>query len=65
MARAEYTIIHSKYFPPNIRASYQIGGLVSSDGYVYIKIVIGMYRLKHADIIACDQLISHMEPHVY
>ena len=58
MSRAYYMIIHSKYFPPYIRARYQIDGLVAADGYVYIKIVKGIYVLKQAAIIAYNQIIS-------
>ena len=35
------------------------------DGYVYIKIIKGMYGLKQAANIAYNQLILHMEPHSY
>ena len=57
--------IHLKYFPPDIRDRYDIEGLIAADGYVYIKIIKGMYGLKQADIIAYNQLISHMDPHGY
>ena len=57
--------IYSKYFPPDIRARYHIYGLISADGYVYIKITKGMYGLKQAAIIAYNQLISHMDLHGY
>jgi hypothetical protein len=36
MARPEYMRIHSKYFPPEIRALYQIDSLIASDGYMYM-----------------------------
>ena len=65
MSRKEYIRIHSKYFPPNIRALYHIDGLISEDGYVYIKIIKGVYGLKQATIIAYNQLISHMKPNGY
>ena len=57
--------IHSKYFPPDIRALYQIDGRISEDGYVYIKIIKGVYNLKQAVIISYNQLISHFDPHGY
>ena len=63
--RAEYIRIHSKYSPPGIRDQYQIEGLISADGYVYIKTIKGVYWLKQAAIISYNQLISHMEPHGY
>ena len=52
MSRAEYMRINSKYFPPDIRHQYEIEGLISADGYVYIQIIKGMCGLKQADIIA-------------
>ena len=65
MSRAEYTRIHSKYFPPDIRYRYEIEGLIVADGYVYIKTIKGVYWLKQAAIISYNQLIFHMEPHGY
>ena len=63
MPRAEYIRIHSKYFPPDIRALYQIDGLISKDGYFYINIKKDMYILKEAFIIAYKKLIENKEPH--
>ena len=65
MSRSKYTRIYSKYFPPDIRALYQIDRPIVEDRYVYIKITKGVYGLKQATIIAYNQLISHMEPHGY
>ena len=65
MSRAEYMKTHSKYFPTDIRDQYQMDGLISEDGYFYIKIIKGMYGLKQASRIAYNQLISHMDPHGY
>ena len=65
MSRAEYMIIHSKYLTPDIRPLYQIDELVAEYGYVYIIIIKGMYGLKQAAIIACNQLIYNMETHSY
>ena len=57
--------IHSTYFPPDIRDRYEIEGIIAADGYVYIKIIKGMYGLNQAAIIAYNQLIYHMKPHGY
>ena len=57
--------IHSKYFPPYIRAFYHIDGLIEEDVYVYIKTIKCMYSLKQAANISYNQLITHMEPHEY
>ena len=65
MSIVDYMIIHLKYFPPGSRSLYQIGVIIEEDGYVYIKLIKGMYGLKQADIIAYNQLISHMKPHDY
>ena len=42
-----------------------IEGLIAAYGYVYIKIINGMYGLNQASIIAYNHLIYHMEPHIY
>ena len=65
MSRAEYMRIHSKYSPPYIRDRYEIEGLISADGYVYIKIIKVIYALNRAAIIAYNKLIYHMELHGY
>ena len=65
MSRVEYTRINSKYFPQDIRDRYDIEGLKMAGGYVYIKIIKGIYELNQASIIDYNQLISHMEPHDY
>ena len=57
--------INPKYFPPEIRARNQIDGLIAEDGYVYIKIIKGVYGLKYVSIIAYNQNICHMEPQGY
>ena len=38
---------------------------MAADGYVYIKIIKGMYGLNQEEIIVYNQLISHMEMHKY
>ena len=35
------------------------------DGYVYIKIIKGIYGLNQETIIAYNQIISHMDLHIY
>ena len=52
ISRAEHMMICSKYFPPDIRYQYEIEGLIAADGYVYIKIIKGMYGINQADIIS-------------
>ena len=65
ISRSDYMRIHSKYFPSDIRDRYYIEGLISADGYVYIKITRVIYGLNQAAIIDYNQLISYMEPHGY
>ena len=65
MSIVEYTRAQSEYFPPAIRYRYEIEGLIAADGYLYIKIIKGIYGINQASIIAYNQLISHMEPHGY
>ena len=52
MKGVEYTRIHSKYLPLDIKQLYYIDEIIDKDGYVYIKITTVMYGLKHADIMA-------------
>ena len=65
MSRADYMKIHSKCFSPDIRDRYHIEELIAADGYVYIKIIKGMYELKYSSIIDYNQLISHMDTNGY
>ena len=65
MSRAEYTRISSKYFTPENRARYHIGGLIAAYRYVYIQIIKVTYGLKQASIIDYNGLISYIEPHRY
>ena len=52
ITRSDYMRIHSKYFPPEIKALYMIDSLIDYDGYVYVDINKGMYGLKQAAVIA-------------
>ena len=64
MSREEYMRKYSKYFPPDIRDLYQIEGLIVAGGYLYIRIIKVMYRLKQAFMIAYNQIVYHMDPHI-
>ena len=46
MERAEYMKIKYKYFPSSIRTAYDLQHVVTNDGWVYIKIIKGMYGLN-------------------
>ena len=65
MARSDYMRIHSKYFPPEIKALYMIDAPIDSDGYVYVEIKKGMYGLKQSAVIAYQQLVKHLDGHGY
>ena len=64
MSREEYMRKYSKYLPPDIRDLYQIEGLIVAGGYLYIRIIKVMYRLKQASMIAYNQIVYHMDPHI-
>ena len=57
--------IHSKYFSPDIRELYGIYALISDDGYIYIKIVQGMYYIKQDAITAYNKLGQFMDNYGY
>ena len=65
MARSEYMRIHSKYFPPEIKALYMIDSLIEYDGYVYVEINKVVYGLKQAAVISYQQLVKHLYSHGY
>ena len=35
--------------------------MISEDGYVHIKIVLGMYGIKKATVIVYNKLVNHMD----
>ena len=61
----EYMRIHSKYFFDDIRAKYDIDNLVNEDGYVYCKIIKGMYGLKQAALLGRENIINVLKPFGY
>ena len=65
MERAEYMKIQFKYFPQAIRTAYNLEHLVTSQGWIYIKIKKGMYGLKQAARIAYDLLKRRLATHGY
>ena len=57
-------IIHAhpiKIFPLDIYELYSIYSLIEDYGYLYIKIVLGVYWLKQAADIAYNKLVQYME----
>ena len=57
--------IKYKYFPEKIRQAYNLDGIVTADGWIYVKIIKGMYRLKQAARIAYDLLKRRLATHGY
>ena len=68
MDEPEYMRLHSKYFFDDIKSEYDIYSKLASNGYVYIRINKGMYRLKQAAVLAYNQLVTNLSkmamPHV-
>ena len=61
----QYMQLHNKYFFKDIREKYDIDNIVDSDGYVYCKIIKGMYGLKEAAKLAREKIIETLSPYGY
>ena len=61
----EYMKIHGKYFFDDIRQKYKIDSLIHDDGYVYCKIIKGMYGLKQAVMLGRENIIRALKPYGY
>ena len=58
----QYMRIHSKYFFDDIKQKYNIDSIIASDGYVYCKIIKGMYGLKEAAMLAREKIMEILKP---
>ena len=56
---------HISKIPEEIIGKYKLLDIVDNHGFVYVKIVKGMYRLKQAGIIAHKSLVHHLVPFRY
>ena len=56
---------HISTIPQEIIDEYNLLEIVENHGFVYVKIVKGMYGLKQAGIIAHKSLIHHLAPFGY
>ena len=56
MKDPEYMKIPFKYFPQDIVQKYKLDKLKHTNGYVYVKIIKGMYGLKQAAVLAYNNL---------
>ena len=56
---------HISTIPQEIIDKYNPLNIVDNHGFVYVKIVKGMYGLKQAGIISYKSLIHHLAPFGY
>ena len=61
----KYMKLYLHIIPQEIIEEYALHDLVYKDGWVYLKIVKGMYRLKQAGIIANMELTKHLDKFGY
>ena len=64
MLKPEYMKMALKHIPDDIIQQYNLLK-IAVNGYVYIKIVKGMYGLKQAAILAYQQLVQYLKPAGY
>ena len=62
LTNPQYMRIHGKYFFQDIKEKYNIDKKIASDGYVYCKIIKGMYGLKEAAMLAREKIIEILKP---
>ena len=65
MESEEYMKEKYKYFLHDIVEEYNLEKKVTSDGYVYIRILKSMYSLKQARLLAYNNLKTNLTPHGY
>jgi hypothetical protein len=65
MERPEYMRVHRRHIPPDIFEQYNLHSIISTDGFIYIKIKKGMYGLKQAAILAYQKLVNNLAPYGY
>ena len=61
MDEPEYMKIPWQYFPSDIRILYNLQSIVDENGYIYCKIIKGMYGLKQAAVLAYIQLSKYLK----
>ena len=57
--------LHLHIIPQEIIDEYALHNLVDEDGWVYLKIMKGMYGLKQSGIIANMELTKHLDKFGY
>ena len=65
LPKPQYMCIHGRYLFDEIRDKYNINDIIADDGYVYCKIIKGMYGLKEAAMLAREKIIKELAPHGY
>jgi hypothetical protein len=65
MVRYEYVCIRINGIPKEIIVEYNLHKKVTKDGYVYVEIQKGMYRLPQAGILAQEVLEKQLNKHGY
>ena len=65
MERPEFLRMKLSYFPDDMIKHYKLKDKVDSKGFVYVKIVKGMYGLPHAGIIAQKNLEERLNKRGY
>ena len=61
----EFMRIPLKITPQEIIDTYDLKAMVDNQGWIYMRIEKGMYGLKHACIIADQELLKYMAPFGY
>ena len=61
MKRKEYMRVKIRHIPDDIIQRYDLQKIVTSDGYIYIRIDKGMYGLRNAAILAYDNLQRNLK----
>ena len=59
----QYMQVHPSKIPKEIWDKYNIN--IAPDGFVYLKILKGMYGLKEAGVLAFNKMVKALDPHVY
>ena len=59
----QYMRIHPSETPQEIKYEYEF--VISADGLLYLEICKGMYGLKESGVLAFNQLVKSLAPHVY
>ncbi|KAL7484681.1 hypothetical protein ACHAW6_010310 [Cyclotella cf. meneghiniana] len=65
LKRPEFIQMQLSNSPEEIIQEYKFCDLINHDNYIYIKIVLGMYGLLHASLIANKLLEKHLNTHGY